>query len=215
MNDLLPAVHRTVLVVDVEKFGDCRRTNRHKIVVRDCLYLALRQALENVGAVWEDCDHEDLGDGILVLIPPAVPKSVLIEFFPDYLVSALTVHNRTHCAAERIRLRVAIHAGELHYDSHGVVGRAVDLAFRLLDAPVLREALAGSDGVLALITSAWIYDEVVRHIRPGGQRVYRQVHVTLKETDANAWICLPDNQLTLTQNPPHVLKSEPSVVQRL
>jgi class 3 adenylate cyclase len=186
-------VHRTVLVVDVEKFGDPRRTNRHKLVVRDGLYSALRRALENVGIMWNECDHEDRGDGILIVIPSWFPKSLLVEFFPTELVTALIAHNQTHCEEERIRLRAAIHAGELLYDGHGVVGKAVDLTFRLLDASGLRQALAESANVLALITSAWFYDEVVQHSHARHHLTYHQVRVCAKETDTAAWICLPDN----------------------
>jgi class 3 adenylate cyclase len=183
-----------VLVVDVEKFGDPRRTNRHKLVIRDGLYHALRVALEKVGIMWDECDHEDRGDGILTVIPSWIPKSLLVEFFPAELVTALISHNQAHCVEEQIRLRAAIHAGELLYDGHGVVGRAIELAFRLLDASGLKAALAESASVLALITSTWFYDEVVRHSHARHHLVYHQVRVHAKETDTAAWICLPDNQ---------------------
>ena len=58
---------------------------------------------------------------------------------------------------------MAVHAGELHYDDHGVVGASVNLTFRLLNADPLRSALAGSSGVLALVTSYSFFEEVVRH----------------------------------------------------
>jgi hypothetical protein len=40
------AVHRTILVVDVEGFGDPRRTNPHQVTVRDGLYRALRNVFD-------------------------------------------------------------------------------------------------------------------------------------------------------------------------
>ena len=33
-------------------------------------------------------DHEDRGDGMFVLIPPEVPKSLLVEALPSALVAA-------------------------------------------------------------------------------------------------------------------------------
>jgi hypothetical protein len=55
---------------------------------------------------------------------------------------------------------------------------------------VLREALAGSPGVLAVIVSSWFFDEVVRHSAAAAG--YRPVQVAVKETMTVSWICLPD-----------------------
>ena len=38
------AVHRSIVVVDVEGFGDQRRTNAHQVTVRDGLYGVMREA---------------------------------------------------------------------------------------------------------------------------------------------------------------------------
>lgn len=86
---------------------------------------------------------------------------------------------------------MALHAGEVRYDEHGVTGASVNLAFRLLEAPPLRAALAGSPGVLAVIASSWFFDEVVRH--SGAAARYRPVEVAVKETATTGWICLPDH----------------------
>ena len=77
MDRMGPAVHRTVLVVDVERFSADDRTNPHRIAVRDGLYRALDTALGQVGTTLADCHHEVVGDGVLVLIPPDIAKSVL------------------------------------------------------------------------------------------------------------------------------------------
>ncbi|OXM54957.1 tetratricopeptide repeat protein [Amycolatopsis alba] len=160
--------------------------------MRDGLYRALPQALGNVGVTWTECDHEDRGDGVLVAIPPTVAKSVLVEVFPDELAAALLEHNRAHVAEEQIKLRVALHAGEVHYDDHGVTGESVNLAFRLLDAPALKDVLARSVGVLAFITSSWFFDEVVQHSRADNRDMYYRATVEIKETKTVGWICLPD-----------------------
>jgi hypothetical protein len=49
-----------------------------------------------------------------------------------------------------------------------VVGRAVNLAFRLVDSEVLRDTLAESSADLAVITSSWFYEEVVWHSEVAG-----------------------------------------------
>ena len=85
---------------------------------------------------------------------------------------------------------MALHAGEVHYDQHGVTAVAVNLAFRLLDARPLKAALADSPGVLAVIVSSWFFEEVVRH--SGTAPGYRPAEVAVKETMTTGWICLPD-----------------------
>jgi tetratricopeptide (TPR) repeat protein len=151
----------------------------------------LQEALEGAGVPWSLCDYEDRGDGVLVVIPPAVAKSVLVESLPQQFRSRLVAYNQSHGAGERIRLRMALHAGEIHYDDHGVVGTAVNHAFRLLDAEAFRATLAGTDAVLAVITSSWFFDEVVWHSQPSTRAAYQPVRVEVKETSAVAWVCLP------------------------
>jgi hypothetical protein len=191
MEDKRLAVHRSIVVVDVEGFGDRRRTNPHQVAVRDGLYGAMRDAFGQAGISWDDCGHEDRGDGVFILIPAEVPKGLLAESLPSALVAALRAHNAAHRGPERFRLRMALHAGEVRYDEHGVTAAAVNLAFRLLDAAALKAALAGSPGVLAVIASSWFFEEVVRH--GGAAAGYRPVEVTVKETATTGWICLPDH----------------------
>src|SRR6266542_231018 len=187
-----PAVHRTILVVDVEGFGDHRRANPHQVAVRKGLYTALRRAFRSTGIRWADCHREDRGDGVFVLAPPEVPKALFVEALPHELVRALSEHNGVHRIEERIRLRMALHAGEIIYDHHGVTAVAINAAFRLLDARPLKDALANSSGILALIVSSWFFDEVVRHSMDTDPATYRPVRVAVKETSTVAWIALPD-----------------------
>ncbi len=65
---------------------------------------------------------------------------------------------------------MALHAGEVCYDEHGVTAASINLAFRLLEADPLRAALAMlAQGVLAVITSAWFFEEVVETQQCRGQ----------------------------------------------
>jgi hypothetical protein len=144
------AVHRTIVVLDVEGFGHPRRTNPHQLAVREGLYQAVGDAFRQAELPWTPDTHEDRGDGILILVPPEFPKTLFVEKLPSALVKALTKHNREHADEEGIRLRMSLHAGEVPYDPRGVYGRAVILAFRLVDAKLLKAALADSTGVLAI-----------------------------------------------------------------
>jgi class 3 adenylate cyclase len=187
-----PALHRTIFAVDVEGYGDQRRTTPHRLALRRGLYRALCRAFDDAGVPWADCRREDCGDGVFVLAPPEVPKGLFVEFLPAALAVALHRHNRTHDPGARIRLRMALHAGEIAYDDHGVTAPAINQTFRLLEAAPLKEALKTSRGVLALITSAWFFDEVVRHSDGLDPTTFRPVPVAVKETRTTGWISLPD-----------------------
>jgi hypothetical protein len=175
MSGVTPALHRAILCVDVEGFGDRRRTNPHQLVVRDGLYRSLRDAFTRSGVERETCYHEDRGDGVLVLVSPDVPKNVLAGRVPRELAVAISEHNRVHDSEAQIRLRMVVHAGEVLGDAHGVVGAAINMAFRLLEAEQLKRALRASAGPLAMIASEWFFDEVIRHDPASRPTAYRQV----------------------------------------
>ncbi len=184
------AMHRTILVVDVEKFGDRSRTNSHQISVREGLYGSLRRSFAGSGVSWDDCHCEDRGDGALVLIPPQVPKNLLVTAVPVDLVAALSEHNASCAQQARIRLRAVVHAGEVRFDDYGVAGASINLAFRLLESATLRHALAESAGVLALMASDWFFEEVIGHEPASRPDVFRRVGVSVKETQTTAWVRL-------------------------
>jgi tetratricopeptide (TPR) repeat protein len=186
------ALHRAILAVDVEGFGDRARTNPDQVRVRQGLYEAMRKAFGRSGIRWDGCHREDRGDGMMVLVPPDVPKAGLSGDLPRELAAALAEHNRGRGPAAQIRLRMALHAGEVHHDAYGVAGTSVNLAFRLLEASAVKTALARSPGLLVLVVSEWFFEEVIRHdprSRPGD---YHRIRVSVKETQATALICLPD-----------------------
>ena len=87
---------------------------------------------------------------------------------------------------------MALHAGEVNYDEHGVTAAAINLTFRLLESGPVKEALADSSGTLAIIASSWFFEEVVRH-SVADVAAYRPVPVMVKETTTTGWICLPDD----------------------
>ncbi len=192
MDEPSPALHKAIVGVDIEGFADRRRTNPDQIAMRDGLYRCLETAFARSDIGWEICYHEDRGDGVLILVPPQVPKALLVTRFPQELSVALRSYNRGHGSRTRIRVRLVVHAGEIHEDRYGVAGTAVNVAFRLLEAHALKQALAGSPGMVALIASQWFFDEVIRHTPASSPAAYRQVRVVVKETNEVAWVCLPD-----------------------
>jgi hypothetical protein len=187
------ASDHAILAVDVEGFGDRRRTDPVLVTVRAAVNQAVVTAFARAGIPWDRCYHEGCGDGLFVLIPSDVPKRLLGAPLPRELAAALREHNATCQTQARIRLRAAVHAGQVRHDAHGVAGTALNRTFRLLNAKALRSALAQSPGVLALIASDWFFDDVIRHDTASDPGAYRRVRVSVKETKGHAWVTRPDS----------------------
>jgi class 3 adenylate cyclase len=186
------AVHQIIVVVDVQGFAARQRTFGDQLAIRDGLYRALRLAFMHSGVSWDACYHEDRGDGVLILVPGQVPKVSVAAGVPGALAAAVSAHNHAHGPGAQMRLRLALHAGEVAHDAHGVTGHAVTLAFRLLEARPLKQALVWSPGVLAVVASAWFYEQVIQQNETCAPARWRRAPLTVKETRQDGWISLPD-----------------------
>jgi hypothetical protein len=178
------AHHRSILAVDVE--SSTQRPDQIKARLRQAMYTILERALGAGGLTDEHHDpFLDRGDGILTLIHPVeqAPKSRILDTVVPELSRLLADHNAHH-PTHRFRLRVVVHAGEVRYDRRGCFGEALDIAFRLLDAPELKQALRRTPGPLVLIVSEDIYRSVVRH---GYDRIDSRTFVPLVSTQIDGW----------------------------
>jgi vWA-MoxR associated protein C-terminal domain/vWA-MoxR associated protein middle region 0 len=187
-----PMRHQTIVVVDVAGFTRPDRTPIHQIAVREGLRTVLESAFAEAGIDLDTCTQKDSGDGKMILVPPEVDNRRLVDQLPSRLVAWLRKHNAVYAAAAAIQLRVALHAGEVYQDGDDAVGPAVNLTFRILEAPAAKLALRASTGALALIASDDFYHNVIVNdpaVAPGS---YRQVPVPLGERSTVAWLCLPD-----------------------
>jgi hypothetical protein len=183
-------LHRTFVAIDIEGFNRPEWQDPVRARLRAELHSTLREAFERAGVAAERYVVSDLGDGMLVLIDPAVSKVTLLDPFLHELEAGLRDYNRG--ASAQLRLRIVLHAGEILPDSHGWTGAALNHAFRLLGDDQLRAALAATSGQVALIVSEPIYRAVVEHEWRGIQKSeYQRVIVTVKETTAPAWIHAP------------------------
>jgi class 3 adenylate cyclase len=188
------------MAVDVE--ASTARTNPDKIVLRTALYRLFEAALHTGGITRRHRDPLiNCGDGILTLIRPAdhTPKTLLLNQVIPALRRLLAEHN-THNPRHSLRLRAVVHAGEVHYDQHGCFGEAVDITFRLLDAPELKAALSRSTTPLALVVSDIIYHSVIRH---GYDNINHHtfqplVRVTIADQHHQGWVHLPHAKTKLT-----------------
>lgn len=187
--------------------------------LRAGMYESVMGAFAESGIPWDECFRQDGGDSILALVPGDVPKGAFAGTLPRVLLAGLRAHNESHPPEEQIKLRMALHAGEVTYDDHGVNGQAIIHASRLRDAPRLKQALADSPGALAVIASEWFYEEVIKHDPDFEPKAYRRVPVDVKELSGYGWIHLPghelpsDDQLAQQDDAVPVYQQEPVYVE--
>lgn len=185
---ILAGENCTVLYTDVVEFSAPYRTDRHRRIIRQANLDMTRTAL---GALWEACKSEDRGDGLLIVAPPKIPTSKLIERLHRELPGELRVHNQTYSESARIQLRAAVNVGPVTDDPIGMSGDAIIRTRRLLDAPALKEGMASTGAVFGIIVSDFVYETVIKHaegwITPDE---YAAVHVNVKESSIFAWMNL-------------------------
>ena len=182
-----------MLAVDIAEFTRADRDDEVQLQLRISFYGILREALGGSGMPWDQCQHEDRGDGVVVIVPPRLPAQPMIDSLPERLRCLIRRHNRFSCESVRMQLRVAANIGPVYGDEHGFSGDAVTLLCRMLDAQPLRRALSESGSEVALIISDYVYDNfVLRRQSLGGPRSFRPVRTQVKRTPVHAWIYLPD-----------------------
>ncbi|HEX6358159.1 hypothetical protein [Actinophytocola sp.] len=178
--------HRAILAVDTA--DSTAMTNIVKGRVRHSMYEVFERALYAAGI--ENVHHDpliDRGDGVLALIHPMVPKTLLLNTVVPELGKLLAQH-------DGLRLRAVVHAGEVHYDHRGCFGESLDLSFRLLDAPELKLLLKAVLSPLAVVLSEDIYRAVARH---GYDRIDADgfaplVRVEIAGRTHRGWVRLPE-----------------------
>jgi class 3 adenylate cyclase len=190
-----PSHHRTIVALDIER--STTRTNPVKAELRTKIYELFDAALRSAGV--HECHRDrfiDRGDGVLALIHPVneAPKLRLLnqaipalnQFLADYN-AALPHLSRSE---RQLRIRVVMHAGEIHYDENGCFGEALDIAFRLLDANRVKKALEMTADPLVLVVSEDIYRSVVHHAYDGIDlsTFHQLVRVKVGGNHHRAWI---------------------------
>jgi hypothetical protein len=191
--------HRVIVAVDIE-----RSTNRPdpvKAELRAKIYELFDAALCSAGIRRRYRDRFiDRGDGVLALIHPVdqVPKALVLTQVVPAFNRLLADYNASLPRAERtqrqLRVRVVVHAGEVHYDANGCFGEALDVAFRLLDAGQVKRMLVEASGSLILVVSGSIHGAVVRHGYDGIDRnsFHKLVRVKIADNPHMGWIHIPE-----------------------
>ncbi|MEV4630440.1 hypothetical protein AB0J90_29670 [Micromonospora sp. NPDC049523] len=185
-----------ILVFDIERFG--RRSDVDQHWLRTQLRQIIGRVCAESGVPQSDLGWQDTGDGGFFLVPAALPKRLLVDPLVPRLHAALREHNVRSSSEGQLRLRVALHAGDVATDvsidgSTGYVGRDLNFACRLVDATPLRERLqAHPEAQLVFIVSGVVHRSVIQR---GDGAIdasrYVPVRVKAKEVDEIAWIHVP------------------------
>ena len=187
-------MHRLIFAVDIE--GSTERNNLAKGKLRRALYELLGRALETTGIAARHLEpYTDRGDSVLVLIKPhdEVPKTLVLGLLVPTLTALLAEYNASATRPElRMRLRVVVHAGEVHEDNQGFYGDDLDSAFRLLEAPRLKKALREAPAApLILVVSEEIYHGIVEQGYLEDALFRPLVRVRVGRRQRRGWVHVP------------------------
>jgi class 3 adenylate cyclase len=187
--------YRTIIALDIEQ--STKRADPVKAELRNKIYELFDEALCSAGIRAPHRDpFIDRGDGLLALVHPVeqAPKAILLNHVIPVLSRLLADRNaslpRISQSQRQLRVRVVMHAGEVHYDANGCFGEALDIAFRLLDAIPVKKALRMTSEPLTLVVSEDIYRSVVRHGHAGidGNAFYKAVRVQMAGYWYPGWV---------------------------
>ncbi|TDD75421.1 LuxR C-terminal-related transcriptional regulator [Actinomadura rubrisoli] len=181
---------RTLVAVDIAGFGS--RSEALGAHLRKSMYIVLDEALRKSDGLREHSYFEDRGDGVLIVIPPDTSTDTVLSRIPELMAEGLHTHNRFASEAAKLRLRIAVHAGHVFADGHGLSGHALIMLFRMLDAPEFKRAFAERDCDLGLITSETVFNEVVRHgVGILDEADFTGITVLVKDSSFHAWARWP------------------------
>jgi hypothetical protein len=194
--------YRALMSVDIEKSAG--RGDAAMAATKRFLGEAMQASFRASGLSWDDCHQTDLGDGLRLVFGRDIAKSKLLEPFLSEMATRFLAHNRSSPSREQMRLRVAMHAGEVRMADGEVIGAPLETLARLLDAPPLKAALSAAPAsrTVALGMSQHFYDEVVARDHPGiASDLFVRAPFTVKETESTIWLHVPGYSVPTTAGP--------------
>ena len=191
---LRPFRRRVIVALDIE--GSTTRPDPVKAELRIMIYELFDPALRSAGITAQRRDRfADRGDGLLALIDPsdqALLLSLALPAFSRMLAGYNASLPDPGDRDRRLRVRAVVHCGNVHDDGNGCFGESLDIAFRLLDAPSVKEALQKAHRAVLLVVSSDIDD--LPSSRPSGiagRTASQPVTVRVAGNDHRGWIHLP------------------------
>jgi hypothetical protein len=110
-------VFRVIVALDIERFGRPDRDDRTRVQLRDGLRALLTRALTSASIAPGTWSATTTGDGLLVVVDPAVETARVLRAILDRFVDELAGHNRI--AGEltsELRVSAALHAAHVMLD---------------------------------------------------------------------------------------------------
>ncbi|MEU5323183.1 hypothetical protein AB0G67_41500 [Streptomyces sp. NPDC021056] len=177
-------------IINVDTQGSGTTPDPDRPALRERIYRVVEDALAKADIADARLAQEDRGDGILAVVEPHRPGSIVGEW-TEYLHQNLRQVNRE--LDRPLRLRAGLGVGPFTPDGHGFSGAAVDLACRIGNCEEAKAVLAAvPDAPLLVAVTDRLHQDVVRH---GGRWIepahYRQYRVRLKEGEQQPWFTIP------------------------
>ncbi|MDX3226516.1 hypothetical protein [Streptomyces sp. ME19-01-6] len=187
-------VSRTILLFDIERYSD--RDDVEQAYLRRMLYDVADRTLDAAGIDETQRQRADRGDSVMELIESGASVTALLRALLNETPVQLRAINRMAAKSAQIRLRAVVATGFVAIDGQGGwVGSDLNHACRLLDAKLLRAALAERDNDFALCVSDSVHLGIVRHGHAGvPPEDFHPVTLDSKNGPLGAWLHgpLPD-----------------------
>ncbi len=106
-------------------------------------------------------DRQEMGDGILILLPSAIRARRVARLFLPTLAAALTSENAPVAEDFKVRMRIGMDIGTVERGVSGWIGDGIVGAFRLCDSAAARNALPGSQADYVVAASDSLYADVL------------------------------------------------------
>ena len=191
---LRPFRRRVIVALDIE--GSTSRPDPVKAELRTMLYELFDSALRSAGvSARRRGRFTDRGDGLLALIDPA-DQTLLVNLVIPIFSRLVAGYNASlpdpGGRERRLRIRVVMHTGNVHDDDNGCFGEALDIAFRLPDAPRVKTALKTAQAPVLLVVSSDVHNMVAScSCGVTGHTASRLVTVQVAGHEYQGWIHIP------------------------
>ncbi|MBP2338131.1 class 3 adenylate cyclase [Saccharothrix coeruleofusca] len=178
-------VYRLVVAVDVEGYSKLHALDQARVQTR--LSEVLDEAARRAGLDRSRWYRQLRGDGELAVLPADSDTAWVVARFTEHLTEALGELRR---AGTPLRMRLAMHCGTLTSGRFGLVGDAPIVTCRLLDAHVVRRALAECGEDLVLVISERLFEDVVRtRFQDLDPDRFRPARFSTKNVSYSGYVC--------------------------
>jgi len=203
-------VYRGIVGIDIARYSRAEWTDPIRARLRERLHRLVDDALAHADIDRALTRRDDVGDGMWLLVAAEVSTARLIHPFLTGLVDRLVKYNRQAPAAEQIRLRLVVHAGEVLPDAHGETGASFIHAARLLDAEATRLVLKASDQAAVVVVASDVVHATNRARSPSATEAASSISASDEPTPEPPSSCSSRTSTSGSSTPPRASSLEPS-----